>query len=212
MIIELELPPGARFTEPQLAARCGTSKTPVREALVRLQRDGLVQAVARSGYRVTPVTLKNTRDLCEFRTLLACVAAERAAAQGVPGSVIDQLQRINEGLQADYGDDPSRLAEYVKASMQFELIIASFSGNDRLFAVHSELSGELERVVNLSVRIFPWSSTAAAQRQRIIDAIRARDPKLAGAAMRERTEYFQSRILSALMESSSIETASIQLP
>ena len=66
-IIQLELPPGSQFTEGQLAAIGGTSKTPVREALVRLQRDGLVDALPRSGYRVAPVTLKDTRDLCEFR-------------------------------------------------------------------------------------------------------------------------------------------------
>src|SRR5579872_4621320 len=81
MIVELALPPGSQFTESKLVSMGTTSKTPIREALVRLQRDGLVESVPRSGYRVTPVTLKDTRNLCEFRRLIECEVAERAATR-----------------------------------------------------------------------------------------------------------------------------------
>ena len=62
-IIDLTLPPGSSFTEGSLAQQWRTSKTPVREALARLRRDGLVTALPRAGYVVSPITLQDTDDL-----------------------------------------------------------------------------------------------------------------------------------------------------
>src|SRR4051794_11242627 len=155
MIIELELVPGSQFTEAQLAARGGTSKTPVREALVRLQRDGLVQAMPRSGYRVVPVTLKDARDLCEFRTLLECEAAERAADRGVPDAVLEWLQHLLEELHTDYYLDPGTVGEYMRAGFEFDVTIAEYSGNERLAAALARVFDELWRVLRLAMRVIP---------------------------------------------------------
>src|SRR5690242_1434669 len=69
-ILELHMAPGAPFKEGELATRLGLGKTPVREALARLRREGLVEVAPRSGYRVSPVTLRRARELFGLRTVL----------------------------------------------------------------------------------------------------------------------------------------------
>jgi GntR family transcriptional regulator, rspAB operon transcriptional repressor len=210
-IIELQLPPGSQFTEGQLASTGGTSKTPVREALVRLQRDGLVEAMPRSGYRVAPVTIGDTRDLCEFRSLLECECAERAAARGIPEADLKRMRELLRALHMNH-DLPANLTTFLRLNFEFDMTIAQASGNDRLVAALAQLFDEIERVLRLAMQIMPWSPIAAAERQRIYDALAARDRMGAREAMRQRTQTAQTDILSALMESSSINGASINLP
>jgi GntR family transcriptional regulator, rspAB operon transcriptional repressor len=211
LIIELHLPPGSQFTEGRLAAIGGTSKTPVREALVRLQRDGLVEAMPRSGYRVAPVTLKDTRDLCEFRSLLECECAERAAARAVPEADLKRMRDLLRALHMNH-DVPANLTKFLRLNFEFDMTIARASGNDRLVAALAQLFDEIERVLRLAMQIMPWSPIAAAERQRIYDALAARDGVAAREAMRQRTQTAQMDILNALLESASINGASIPLP
>ncbi len=210
-IIELHLPPGSQFSEGRLATVAGTSKTPVREALVRLQRDGLVEAMPRSGYRVAPVTLRDTRDLCEFRSLLECECAERAAIRGIPDSDLKRMRELLRALHMSH-DVPANLTKFLSLNFEFDMTIAQASGNDRLVAALARLFDEIERVLRLAMQIMPWSPIAAAERQQIYDALAARDGVTAREAMRQRTQTSQLDILSALMASSSIDAASIGLP
>jgi len=210
-IIELHLPPGSQFSEGRLATVAGTSKTPVREALVRLQRDGLVEAMPRSGYRVAPVTLRDTRDLCEFRSLLECECAERAAIRGIPDSDLKRMRELLRALHMSH-DVPANLTKFLSLNFEFDSTIAQASGNDRLVAALARLFDEIERVLRLAMQIMPWSPIAAAERQQIYDALAARDGVTAREAMRQRTQTSQLDILSALMASSSIDAASIGLP
>src|SRR6478735_7144479 len=69
-VVAVEIPPGASFSETDLAEALELGKTPVREALMRLRLEGLVQVQPRSGYRVTEVTLRDARDVCDLRALL----------------------------------------------------------------------------------------------------------------------------------------------
>jgi len=73
--------PGERLSVEDLAARYGTSVTPVRDALQMLSQEGLVTIKPRSGYFVTRITLKQLRDLLELRGILEVAAVERAAAR-----------------------------------------------------------------------------------------------------------------------------------
>ena len=109
-------------------------------------------------------------------------------------------------------DTPANLTNYLRMNFEFDMTIARASGNDRLVAALAKLFDEIERVLRLAMQIMPWSSTAAAERQRIYDALAARDPAEAREAMRQRTQTSETDILSALMQSSSISEASIRLP
>jgi GntR family transcriptional regulator, rspAB operon transcriptional repressor len=208
-IIELDLAPGARVTKTELSRLTDAGTMPVREALTRLQRDGLVQALARSGYRVLPVTLKGTRDLCAFRQLLETEAAGLAAEHGCPEPT---LTRLAELLDTSYElGDPGSVDGFLRANFEFDAIIANSCRNDMLAQSITRVFDELERVLRITLKSLPFSLTAANQRRTVLEAIRDRDPDAARTAMRDRMRTSQGQIMDALLASDSITEASIQV-
>ncbi|MEU8824677.1 GntR family transcriptional regulator [Streptomyces sp. NPDC048636] len=208
-IIELALEPGAHVTKSTLERRAGASTMPVREALTRLQRDGLVQALPRSGYRVLPVTLKGTRDLCAFRRLLEVEAAGLAAELGCPER---DLARMEELLSVTYETgDTASIDAFLRANLEFDAIIANRCGNDMLAQAITRAFDELERVLRITLTSLPFSESSAHQRREILEAIRDRDPAAARAAMRARTQTSQDQIIDQLVSHASLAEISISV-
>jgi DNA-binding GntR family transcriptional regulator len=211
-IIELERPPGLHFTEQAVAREFGLSKTPVREALARLHRDGLVTPLPRAGYVVAPVTLSDVSDLCDMRSLLQSEAAALTARFGLPDA---EATRLDE-LCAD--DEDGQLGgphfeERFRRNYEFESIIANGARNARLAAAAADALDEMERVVRLSIRLDPAMPPGRLQERRaIVDAILARDPEAARTAMARRTASARREVLDALTTSTAVTSASIALP
>jgi DNA-binding GntR family transcriptional regulator len=126
-LVDAVLPPGAFLSEPDLAQRCSTSRTPVREACMRLHQDRWLTRFPRKGFLVTPVTVQEIADLYEYRTLLEGYAAERVAGSAQAGQI-----RELRGL-IDLEDAPGTgLAELVRANEAFHLGLAALAGNRRV--------------------------------------------------------------------------------
>ena len=83
--------PGEALSEKDLARRYKASRTPVREAAVRLQNDRLLRIVPNRGYFVAQITLQVLNDIYEFRSAVECAAAELAAAKGATGEALKEL-------------------------------------------------------------------------------------------------------------------------
>ncbi|MEU0502394.1 GntR family transcriptional regulator [Nocardia sp. NPDC005998] len=211
-IIELTRPPGQHFTEQDVARVLGLSKTPVREALARLHRDGLVKPLPRAGYVVSPITLGDAADLCDMRTLLQGEAAALTARRGLPQADLDRLHQLC--VDTEYGQLAGpHLSERLRLNYEFETIIANGSGNDRLAASVLGVFDEIERIVRLAVTLSPSMPPGRIeQRKAILDAIAARDPEGARAAMHVRTEAARREIIEALTRSHSVTSTPISLP
>ncbi|MCE4946592.1 MULTISPECIES: GntR family transcriptional regulator [Streptomyces] len=208
-IIELDLAPGAHVTKTDLTRLTDAGTMPVREALTRLQRDGLVDVLPRSGYRILPVTLKGARDLCAFRRLLETEAAALAAERGCPQ---DALARMEELLGQSYEPgDAESIEAFLRATLEFDAIIADNCGNDRLARSVIQVFDELERVLRITLGSLPFSTSAAHQRRAVWEAVRDRDPVAARAAMDNRTRTSQQQIIDVLTASPSIAEASITI-
>ncbi len=78
-LIAAKLPPGEFLSEVDLAGRCKTSRTPVREACTRLMQDKWLSRIPRKGFLVTPISVRDIVELYDYRKLLECFAVERAA-------------------------------------------------------------------------------------------------------------------------------------
>ena len=78
-ILDNAWPPGHRALEQEVALALGMSRTPVREALMRLQAEGLVEVIPRHGMRVLPVSPNDMREIYQILTALECMAAELLA-------------------------------------------------------------------------------------------------------------------------------------
>lgn len=211
-IIELERPPGDQFTEYQVATSWGISKTPVREALARLHRDGLVIPIPRAGYIVSSITLSDVEDLCDMRTLVTTESAALTAERGLTAAAKDRL--VNLCVDDGFGQlGGPHLSERLRDNYEFESIIANGSGNERLAFSVASVFDEIERFARLAVLISPeMPSSRIDERKAIVDAIIARDPPTARKAMRNRTQSARQEIVQALTASPEVMSAAIQVP
>jgi DNA-binding GntR family transcriptional regulator len=211
-IIELDLAPGSQFSENELARLAGVSKTPVRGALARLQRDGLVEPFPRSGYRVRAITLRSTMDLCGFRSIIEPKAAELAATHGLSEATLSRLRLLaTHSLSSPYHGSPELLEEYLHRNFEFDSLIANGSGNERLAAAIVAVFDDLERVLRLILKMLPWSETFVEERLAIVDAIERREGAAAHDAMLRRTQSSQKEIVGTLLSSSALTDANIVL-
>jgi GntR family transcriptional regulator, rspAB operon transcriptional repressor len=180
-IIHWRLQPGAALGEVELAERLGVSRTPVREALLRLTAEGLVSTDGGRTATVSAVSADNIRDLYELREALETQAA-RLAARRRDASVFEALRKkiLDEIAVAD---DPDRAEEPVVASSQLFAAIREAAGSVYLANALLDLRGALERVWRYGHRS-PWRrSASAAEQLLIVEAIIDQDVTLAAQAM-----------------------------
>lgn len=126
-LIDAVLPPGEFLSEPDLAARCTTSRTPVREACMRLMQDGWLSRYPKKGFLVTPISVRDIVDLYQYRKVLECFTVEKVA-QTVGSEQIEELK----SLLAVEGKKTADMASLVAANEAFHLRLAVLAGNDRI--------------------------------------------------------------------------------
>src|ERR1700716_3563330 len=113
-LITAKLAPGEFLSEADLAERCGTSRTPGREACTRLMQDKWLSRIPRKGFLVTPISVRDIVDMYQYRKLLECFAAEKAA-QAANSEQISELR----SLVASENNPAAELAEILRANEAF---------------------------------------------------------------------------------------------
>lgn len=206
-IIELELPPGASFTEGELAATLNSSKTPVREALVRLRQEGLVEAMARSGYRVAPVTLKHARDLFQVRALLEVEAAGMAASNATDLETLKALEKI--ARQTYDASKPASIKQFMRNNTRFHVMLAQLGGNEILADMLHQVLEQLERLFHLGLSIQSRGKEIVHEHQELLVAIKAGDAEGARRIATEQAASSQLMVLDALLASDTLLSTNI---
>ena len=149
-IISCALQPGEEISESMLVTRYAMSKAPIRSALVRLRQEGLITSRGRQGNMVSPITLRDVKEIFQLRLVLEVTAIRLAAGKVDP----QQIRRLNEAVQAGYtaGDKRSEAA-YLRANREFHQYVAHCSGNQRLAALVTDLMEQHERIVHLGLAL-----------------------------------------------------------
>jgi GntR family transcriptional regulator, rspAB operon transcriptional repressor len=143
-IIGCQLAPGAEIREGELAVRFGVSKSPVRDALMHLQREGLVLALPRQGYRVASISLADVEDMFHLRAAL-----ERACMERIVRHASDeQLATLNR-FRSFVPDDWA--GGFVAYNRAFHRSLAELARNARMRDHLTDLIDQMERVVLVSV-------------------------------------------------------------
>jgi DNA-binding GntR family transcriptional regulator len=173
-ILEGELKPGERLRAEALAQRFGTSRTPIREALVQLEGQGLVELEPNRGAVVRTFDRDDVRDLYEVRALLEPAAAARAA-QRISGADLDRLH----ALCAD-----ASVEEQIVNNEAFHRIIVEAAGSPRLEVAMRAASGIPRAFRSLFWHDDRQRAESLLCHRRLVDALRAGDPRLAEAVMR----------------------------
>lgn len=196
-ILECALPPGTELHEPELAERFASSKSPIRDALLRLEAERLVVVRPRKSYRVAPVSVSDARDLFEIRALMeqACAAN---AAEHAPDSALKALDRFRFLYSSD---DP---AHFISYNREFHLGIARLCDNRRIAQAAAELIEQFDRIVIVSVQKLARDhddvAVLVSEHGQIIDALQARAKKRAARALSDHIERARRRVLSALSQ------------
>lgn len=198
-IITCQLAPGAEIMEQDLSERFEMSKTPVREALVRLVSEGLVEAYPRRAYRIAHITIKSVNDLFGVRSALEGAGAELAASR-MQAADIASLQVLAD---ASYhvGESRSR-SEFVEANRQFHLAISGHSGNARLHALVEGLIDQGERFFHMGAQVRDVNSETNHEHHRLVEVLARGDGAQARLLMIEHIESTRRGLLASLVNSS----------
>lgn len=206
-ILEMDMLPGASFSEGELAAEMGLSKTPVREALGRLRQEGLVVAVARSGYTVRAVTLKDARDLFHVRALLEGASAALAAERGADVDGLEELERL---CQTSYDPaDRSSILTFLDANTDLHLTLARQSGNAVLAGMLQQVLEQLQRMFHLGLAHTARASEVVHEHQELLDAVRARDPERAREIAASQASSSERMVIEALLSTDAIQSINL---
>ncbi len=173
-LITAKLAPGEFLSEADLAERCGTSRTPVREACTRLMQDKWLSRIPRKGFLVTPISVRDIVDMYQYRKLLECFAAEKAA-QAANSEQISELR----SLVAPENNPAGALAEILHANEAFHRRLSELAGNQRVVSQLSLTLAYVTRLDTLCTQTVPgWIGHAE-----ILRAIEMHQPGEARHAM-----------------------------
>jgi len=169
--------PGQKIDQEAVAGELDVSKLPVREALISLESEALIENIPRRGAFVASLTPEDVYDHYAIYGLISSLAAERAAER-LPESDLDELERIIDGMER--AQDPG---EHEELNFAFHRIINQAGASRRLISVLRLFS------LDIPSRFFEftpdWNAKAVAQHRAIVERLRAGDAAGAGAAMRD---------------------------
>jgi len=141
-IVSGDIKPGERLMEVSLANQMGVSRTPVREAIRRLEAEGLVTMTPRKGTHVAELSVKDIMDVLEVRTVLDKLATDLAAKRMQP-SQLKALENVHEQYIACV--EKNNIEGAIKKDIEFHDLIYAASGNPRLVAVAGSLREHVYR-------------------------------------------------------------------
>jgi len=180
-ILTLRLEPGTPLVETQLAKQLGISKTPVRDALQELEREGFVARVAFKGTYVTEVTLEDLTEIFQLRAVLEGLAARLAAPLFAPEELDQIAQKLTASEAALAAGDLTLCSECGKALHD---AIVDKADSQRLASIHHNLDDHVQRFRIISDQIGGRLHKSVKEHRRVLDALRKQDPEAAEAAMR----------------------------
>jgi DNA-binding GntR family transcriptional regulator len=179
-ILNLELAPGARLHEAELAAELAVSRTPLREALRMLLAEDLVEQLPTGGMLVRRLDLQDMRELYAVRAALEGLAA-REACRRLTEADLEVLERLVEQMRL-LVDHP---AELTRLGGEFHARIAAAAGNRRCEQLLRQLHGHMRRYHVLSSRRGLRRRVALEDHRALFEALRARDPEAAERTVRD---------------------------
>jgi DNA-binding GntR family transcriptional regulator len=181
-IVSGRIPPGTPLAEPVLAAEFGASRAPVREALIALEREGLVEFNDRSRTRVRSLTTSDFEEICSMRVALESLAARLAAAKWTP----DHTQDIEENLRQQ--EQAATLGELSRLDVEMHDYVVNLSGHRRLIAAWRGIRWQFEMCLAYTHRLqetlaFEPRRITVDSHRRLLAALASGNPDLAARTM-----------------------------
>lgn len=172
MIVTGELAPGERLFEVELAQRMGTSRTPVREAIVRLENERFVQKRDRGGYQVRPLTRREVEEAVGLRAVLESYATELVAEKVRPAFIAKLEKNVAMFEKALKRGDKKRLVEL---NTRFHEMLYTAAGSEMLSELISNLHDVLYRFRRALLGDLDAAQSSLADHRKMVQALKQGD-------------------------------------
>jgi DNA-binding GntR family transcriptional regulator len=192
-ILDNAWPPGHRALEQEVALALGMSRTPVREALMRLRNEGLVEVIPRHGMRVLPVSATDMQEIYQILTALECLAAELLAARRPDAKalapLVEATQAMDEALQAD------DLDAWAAADERFHRHLVDLAGNRQLQSTVLNYWDRAHRARMFSLRLRPRPVNSTREHREMVERLQAGDAEGAVRVTRAHRERARQELV-----------------
>ncbi|MEO8142843.1 MAG: GntR family transcriptional regulator [Betaproteobacteria bacterium] len=188
--------PGYQALEQALALELGMSRTPVREAGIRLANEGLVEVVPRHGIRVLPVSPSDMREIYEILSSLESTAAELVAKARPSAAELEPLEKASRDMEKALKRDD--LDAWAQADERFHRQLMQMCGNAKLAAIVFNFWDRSHRARMLTLRLRPRPENSTREHLAIVQAIRRGDATAAGARFRAHRERASRELIELL--------------
>ena len=202
-ILKGELAPGERLMEIQLAEKLGVSRTPIREAIRKLELEGLVLMIPRKGAEVAKISEKSLRDVLEVRRSLEELATE-LACQRMSDEEIGELEKAQEDFKAAVAKGEAM--DIAETDEHYHDIIYHGTGNDKLVQMLNNLREQMYRYRLEYIKDEDKRQILLVEHEHILEALRSRNINEAKAFMREHIDNQEITVSRNIKEKEQEET------
>ncbi|MDD2401666.1 MAG: GntR family transcriptional regulator [Clostridia bacterium] len=194
-IVSQVLAPGERLMETELAEEMGVSRTPVREAIRKLELEGYIVMLPRKGAYVSGLSIKDINDVFEVRGALEALASGLAAARATQ----DEIEQMERDLVAEAAHfETSDLLKTIEVDVKFHEMIYSASRNTRLQGLIKDLRDQVQRFRTTTLAVPGRMKFALEEHKMIVEAIASGDIQGAKDAAREHIESAENAFLEVI--------------
>jgi len=182
MILRGEILPGRRIVESEIALSMGISRTPVREAVHKLEAEGLLTPLSKGGYAVRGLTISDIEDTFDIRSILESFAGYLAAKRHTEGELIALEMKIDEFQRyLDRGD----LKRLSTVNTEFHEALYELSGSHRLIKMIHGLKDEIQFLRKIILNSEEMARLSNRDHREIVEAIQQRDAKKVERQLKE---------------------------
>jgi DNA-binding GntR family transcriptional regulator len=192
IILERQIPPGGKLNEGDLAQALGISRTPIREAINRLEKEGLVKIIPQRGAYVVQLTEKDIYELFLIRENLEGLAAYLAATK-VSEKDIAKLESAVEGFSEPFDEKETR--RYAREDFKFHQTVIQFSEARRLIGLISTLHDYIRIFRLTTVGVSGRMKSSLDEHRGILEALRRRKAEEAEQRMREHIRHVRDGVM-----------------
>lgn len=194
-IIRGEMAPGDRLVESRLAGALDISRTPVREAIHKLEREGLLEKLPRGGFAVVNLTREDIEETFGIRCVLESYAARLAAANCREEELLPLEEKIREFQQCL---DQGLLEDLPGINTQFHGLFYALSKSPRLIKMINDLKDKIHRFRKILLKTEKWAETSNRDHRKMLEAIRRRDTEQVERVVKEHILRGERMVLRAL--------------
>ena len=191
-IMMLQLRPGELILVQPLAKDLGISRTPVREALVRLEREGFIEEAEGKKFKVSEITIKSILEIHEIRELIELHAVAKAA-DSCNARQLQKLKQLAMRMENSFKNNDN--AEFFRTDMDFHAQILAVSDNTTLEQLMMQLNEKIQRIRHLTTYVYRRLEDTIVEHNAILSSIEDRNPDAAQQAMKRHLDNVKKGVV-----------------